>query len=319
MTTNLAKTWTKYDDNLNDSSLTLVEDQNREMLLRIKNRLVSSCGAVVVSSSDGTTADASDNWSVYTDLVFNTSGSAHSWIVLQFDSIHSGYQICIDCNETAVTTEQCTALMSGAAGFTGGTTTNRPTATDEITLINGTYWGGWTIADSSSSRRAWSLITSSDNTVVFVLTHFTNSPLGFWIFAKPAGAPAGNSTPGIAYMIGQSGPTVSNLRGSGNTKMLVDGQETGLVFSSSYADIDFLSSTQDNRCSVDISNNGMMFGHSLISTNVSRAGAYGYIPDLYWVNTAMVDYMHLYQSDGTSVGWCVYVDFAIPTPSIVER
>lgn len=79
----------------------------------------------VVGSSDGTTAgmDATDRWIAYTNLVWNNSGSAHSWIVLQNTTL--GYQVCIDC-VNSVTTNLSLAATEIAQPFTGGSTLVRP-------------------------------------------------------------------------------------------------------------------------------------------------------------------------------------------------
>lgn len=322
MAIDLVKSWVKYDDNLLDSSLTNVDDQNREVLYRIKNRLITSCGVTVVSSSDSVTSSASDNWSDYTDVVFATAGNAHSWIVLSFSSIETNYQLCIDCSETSTTTEQFSVYLSVSSGFTGGSITARPTATDEITVVNSSGWGVPNAADTLAAKRAWSVICSSDNSSVFVLFHYSNQPYGIWLLSKASNTPSGHSTDGIALIRGgsiSSIPTVSILRNAANISCSVDGQSSPMYVTSSYANVDILSTSYFNRFGIDSSNQILMFGHSLVSSNVSRSGSYGYVPDLYWVNPSHVDYLHIYQSNGTSVGWVIFGDMAIPTPSIVSR
>jgi len=94
----------------------------------------------VVSSSDSVTADASDNWTATTNLVWNTG--AHSWIVLQQGA--GGGQLCIDLGHAPSLAERAYFRWSAGGNFTGGTTTARPTATDEIDAHNttGNYIAG---------------------------------------------------------------------------------------------------------------------------------------------------------------------------------
>lgn len=86
----------------------------------------------VVSSSDSVTADATDNWSATTDLVWASGASAHSWIVLQQGA--GGGQLCIDLNYAVSNVEKAEFRWSAGGNFTGGTVNARPTATDEIDI-----------------------------------------------------------------------------------------------------------------------------------------------------------------------------------------
>lgn len=87
---------------------------------------VSSCDSVATSS-------VTNLWDSSTDLVWNAEGSAHSWIILRhhdFFGEGNPLYMLINCNPNA--TQNATIMMSfSRAGYTGGTTTARPTATDE--------------------------------------------------------------------------------------------------------------------------------------------------------------------------------------------
>jgi len=94
---------------------------------------------LVSRSSDSVTADGSDNWGAYTNVVFNSAGIAHSWIVLKQPGT-KGYEICIDCSN-GTSANYFTMFWSPSGGFnagaggTDGTTTARPTASDEIAIF----------------------------------------------------------------------------------------------------------------------------------------------------------------------------------------
>lgn len=83
----------------------------------------------VVSSSNGTVAGVGDNWASDADANTGVSSTgARSWIVLQNAS---GMQILIDY-VTGGNADTAQFRMSPRGLFIGGTTTARPTATDEI-------------------------------------------------------------------------------------------------------------------------------------------------------------------------------------------
>lgn len=121
----------------------------------------------VVSSSDGAgTASAADNWADASDVVFHNAANNHSWLVLQNDNIASGFQICVDCNRNSGGAQTVTRLyVSEGAGFTGGTATDRPTATDEVEPAASAGAGDfeWTAAANLASTPAYLHMAASDD------------------------------------------------------------------------------------------------------------------------------------------------------------
>lgn len=87
---------------------------------------VSSCDSVSTSSS-------TNLWDSAGDLVWNAEASAHSWIVLRspnfFGASNPLYMLLV-CGPNG-TINATLAVIFSRVGFTGGTTTARPTATDE--------------------------------------------------------------------------------------------------------------------------------------------------------------------------------------------
>lgn len=84
----------------------------------------------VVGSSNGSAAgmDAVDRWGSSfsaANVVRNSNGNAHSWIVLR--NAANGYDLCIDCNSPGNGLGAITAVKT-SQGFTGGSTTSRPQA-----------------------------------------------------------------------------------------------------------------------------------------------------------------------------------------------
>ncbi len=116
---------------------------NRLLLLKIKNSFLSfgSSPWTVVGSSNSVAAglDAVDRWAAASNIVFNSAGNAHSWIVLKQTGLGSNFQILLDCNNTD--TASLTVLMSMSAGFSGGSITAAPTAADSITVRSQSAYG----------------------------------------------------------------------------------------------------------------------------------------------------------------------------------
>ena len=310
MGTDLVKSYTRYDFGLSDLSISAIDDQNRDIMYQIKDNLVTNCGGVVVSSSDSSTADATDNWSTSTDLVWNTG--AHSWIVIQFDSITTGVQLCIDLSRAYSSSETGTILIS-ADGFTGGTTTNRPTASDEAAVVTDSNWGG---SNFASLTKQYSIIKTTDNTIIYIIGFVNGGPTCFWLLGKAVNGPTLHDTPMFAYVTNIA-PLSSSISSGAYFRTIIDSEPASCYVLRPYSGIDPIASGGYYTSGFDIEGNIMMWSHSFISSSPSRPGSYGYFPDLYWVNTTHSDLQYIYQSDGSTLGWIVYGDFALPCGSTI--
>ena len=126
---------------------------HRQALLLLKAAITGFASSpwTLVSSSNGTTASNADNWgATASNLNWANAGSAHSWIVFQQDGMKSGVQLCFDLVTTS--TQNITIAFSPSVGFTGGTTTARPTASDESVLISATTWIGGRTSNFSKAH-----------------------------------------------------------------------------------------------------------------------------------------------------------------------
>lgn len=157
----------------------------------------------VVSSSNSIVANTSDNWNSVADLIGATNGNAHSWIVLKQTGIATNFQICLDFNETF---NSGSIIVSENAGFTGGSTTNRPTATDEQVLINAAaVWG-----DSTNAQAQLDVWMASDGSQTRVAYFRGGFALSFMMFDKPAYPVSGWTRPWYAFArAGYSGGNVN--------------------------------------------------------------------------------------------------------------
>jgi hypothetical protein len=179
---------------------------NRQLLYDIKIALVAGNWSVVSSSGwtgAAFTAGAGDNWGTSTGVNWIVSGE-HGWIVLQNNAISTGFQICLDLNYAETTTEKIDMWVSYASGFTGGTVSARPTATDEWKSLDNVSW-----MSGANSNRGASIFLSSDGECTRFVTSRNTGFLRLWCFEK---FPSPNSAwprPYVAF--GSEIPSHGNL------------------------------------------------------------------------------------------------------------
>lgn len=152
-------------------------------------------------SCDGVTAGAAgdgvDRWAINTDLDWAVSGSAHSWTVLKQTALAGGtLYVCVDLNSASV--NQASVVIS-RAGFTGGTTTNRPTATDEVVVLSVANWG----MSSADAAQNLSVEKSADGKATRLIFVRGGWAVGLWFFEEPSTGLAWTQ-PLFAYAFGTS-------------------------------------------------------------------------------------------------------------------
>jgi hypothetical protein len=112
--------------------------QYREMMWHIFNFILTA-GGVVQSSCNGAGAygnnDSINRWATSANLIWNTAGNNHSWVVIKFINRY----MLIDLSTAS--SFYCTIQFSDSK-FYGGTATARPTSTSSraITTVSGTSW-----------------------------------------------------------------------------------------------------------------------------------------------------------------------------------
>lgn len=123
---------------------------------QLKSFLVSTAGWTVTASSDSSTSSSSDLWSGLSALVFNSEGSAHSWIVIKspvgivagangsYTGDQSRLWVCIFCGRNDSYQEEVKFSYHREAP-TGGSTTATPTSTNQIIRP---YWANASISNS---------------------------------------------------------------------------------------------------------------------------------------------------------------------------
>ena len=198
------KTWTFPAVNqivgLSGSSLS----DHRHLLRLIKNALLAGVSPWSVAGSSNSVVgafDGVDRWVVDNNLVWDAAGVAHSWIVL---TSTPGPQLCIDCTPLDGTTQgpNLTVVYSWTGAFAGGSNLNRPTAPDEVVLLNGVQWIG-TDSTTPTLQTVFHVIRSDDGEAERIIIHYNNIPVAFWFFDHVPQKPvAGWPTPWVAGVVG---------------------------------------------------------------------------------------------------------------------
>lgn len=181
---------------------------HQTLLLGIKDAMIgfATLPWTVISSSDSAIAGAGDNWTVIGDLVWNTSGNVHSWIVLQQGA--GGGQLCIDLNFSSSQSEKANFFWSAGGNFTGGTTTNRPTATDEINAMGINQTNSYYAANQQTTpaQNVYQVMHSTDGRVDRVIILSGGVAHSVWRFEQLENPRAAHT----------NNPTIVGIQSSGN-------------------------------------------------------------------------------------------------------
>ncbi len=157
--------------------------------------------AGAVLTQDGA-ASPGPHISVANDLNYGVVGTRHSWMVLANTSLATAYQVCFDLSGAG---PGITVVVSPGGLFTGGTMTDRPTATDEkvvsTTFLNRT---------ATNVARKVHLWYSSDHQCTRIMICFGGLVEGFLAFDKAQNPVTGWTNPATCMCL-------YNQAGSANT------------------------------------------------------------------------------------------------------
>jgi hypothetical protein len=171
----------------------------RHVLQGIVAALIASGHWAVRGSSDSTNVNnaGTNLWIDRDDLVPQAAGVAHSWVVLRNTAIGATWDLCVDLN-SASGAYYLTAAVSVAGYAADGTTTARPTATDEVIVANAAE-GAWGNVVSGQILTAL-VLTSTDGqgTRVMILNGSSRAGSAFWFFDRLPSAPSWLTVPWVA-------------------------------------------------------------------------------------------------------------------------
>lgn len=129
------------------------------------------------------------------DVNFNNAGSRHSWIVLRQTGLYTNFEVCLDCSSTSAGSG--VIVFSPSVGFSGGTSTNRPSASDEVYLIGGN--SGNQILPSTNTQRVFHYTQSTDGQCSRLWVYQAGTNVFFWMFDKAKNPCSGWTNPSFAF------------------------------------------------------------------------------------------------------------------------
>ena len=179
---------------------------------------VNSSTDVEIYNPNGVTGDAFNgaiSWSERTNFTFNNttvvnSAGAHSWFVIKSPAALGPYYIILDLN--SATAGVCSISMSKTSP-TGGTTSARPTSTDEVQL------SGWSSINFFNQTPTATIQTrahgglATDGNFHVISSADTASWIGMIMFSIPAETKTGDAYKALMFASGtQSVSLVGNLQ-----------------------------------------------------------------------------------------------------------
>lgn len=190
------------------------DTDHRYALLNIYQTLLGFTNnpfTLVMSSDANTFGTPGPGWSVYTDLDWAQTGN-RSWAVLQRPN--TGGQILFHCyaNNTSTYYYQVMEVtFSPSGGYTGGSLTAAPSATDERTMLSGNYLDPWYFGQGSATRRLsmhYRHSTDGKHTYCFFTSLGRCNQVLF--MTTPEDAPASWTLPHLAAMVPDAGTDAEN-------------------------------------------------------------------------------------------------------------
>lgn len=339
-----SKTWQFSVNNARPTSGTVLTD-SQGLLMALKNGLKGfaqnpwtvrySCN----STTAGVAGDGVDWWSVNNSLVWQTAdtGTARSWIVLRNVD---GCEVLLETRNasTAAGGRGIRVVFSANAGFSGGTTSTRPTATDEVVLVlgantatnSGTYGAGLVSNTTTTYDYVLHMLHSSDGQVtVFVicsgglpsafayfgrveypLTGWTHPYVGMW-YAENANPPSNGMTYESLFA-GAYGETASPRAGArfpaGSYPVFLSSEACNNGSRSA------LTNTRPYGSSVStvnqVSNEWETSGVGVVCLTAGARGKYGRLHDIRWVPSGLTT-GDVAPADG-SRQWAVFGSLILP-------
>ncbi len=269
---------------------------NRALLRAIKDTLKAYATAPWTvryscdSSVAGTAGDGVDRWSTNANLVF--ASGAHSWFVLRNSN---GWEICIDLNNASANGTSISFILSLAANFTGGTTSARPTATDEVVVGSNVSFGG-SNSDVNHRLHVWH---SSDAQVTRIAIAQGGFCTGFWMIDRAANPVSGWTTPVYAFLVG--GQTAANILSLGNVSSAANVKARVTATMDIYLTSEARTTNQLKdvfTAANDLTSEYPFYPIGLASETASHRGRHGTVVDM-WFGLASIPTADTYPADAS--------------------
>jgi hypothetical protein len=283
-----SKTWTKIYRTFASGA-----GSDKTVIRTIKNDLITAGFSHVSSCDSAAVSSSTDLWDSDSDIVWSATTN-HSWIVLSHSGIVSGLQICIDLNYAS---NYITAWASMSSGFSNGTISSRPIASDEIKISEGTSCGWGTPGESYS--RQYNLFYCTDSVRIYT-AHSSTSSYGFWHFDKIQNAPTWLTYPAVLKIGDVSLSALkrsSFVNSSGFSYCSVNGKQILVNFGS----LCLASTAVQDLTSLNSGDYNSEWPTSkviVVSNSISVPGIYGYLADMWQVVDDLADFDY-FPGDGS--------------------
>ena len=298
----LVKTW-QFAVNQTLASTGTLAGNDQQLLYTIKSLLTSFASSpwIVDSSSNAQqpapavftgSAGAGDRWASPADCTRPVIGAEHGWIVLRQPG--TGMQICIDL--PTATNFSITLAVSYAAGFTGGTTTARPTATDEVILLN---VHSYAYNGAAVQFQVHAMQSDDGECTRIQVWRGTTNQCTLWMFEKAQNPVPGWANPLMAFALDQSTAgitgTYAALMGARNFHCKNGAIDfaaacTGEIAPGSFGSVQLAEAAGIGTVANDFSGNWPMFKIGLGSDEAfCQDGHLGNFFDLWWKPTGLTD------------------------------
>lgn len=277
----LEKTW-QFDTNNVDAPGASAYENYQRAVFRIKEILTGFATNpwVVVASSNGVVANATDNWASYTDIVFSGLGTPHSWIVLSQTGM-LGAQLRIACFSPANLATVFT--LSPAAIYSGFTsTTTPPAAADEIVPGAGTWFGSFAAPFQSVIHG----MQSTDGQCTRIIFCSGGASQGFLSLERIHSPVTGMTNPICGMVRGENGTPVTTV-GNLNVNNYFKGVDAGTPINLSLSMESGYNATMSALFYQNqISNEWHLANAGFVSNTLPKTGRHGRIADAWFGSSA---------------------------------
>jgi len=302
------RSWQFNVNNIMDSSTATT--QARATLRAIKNMMsgtggvgtwtdmtgstITPTGSWIVSASSNsvTTSIGTDLWAADSNLVGNSAGSAHSWIVLQQTAISPTYQVLIDMQSTnhfQIVVRTSHTGFGVANGGTDGSITAAPTALNSNLLAGALV--DWGSPNATTAPTRLHMMRSTDGKATRILLGRGGRLVGFWMFEQASSSISGWNTMGVARMATGDPlqiPTTETLTADilGGSALLFSGDVSGSFASRMTSEVNpsigsqLVVQTQISANSLDLLYPMLPIG--IYSVAANHVGRYGSIVDMWY-------------------------------------
>lgn len=307
------KTWS-IDPCNRETAATLLEAMG-DCLLGIKNALKLMSGVSVKGSCNGVTGamDGVDRWVASSDVQtrFNGTAGAQSWIVLDLANM-GGVELLMTYN--AASQQGFSFYFSPGGNYVvAGTSSHKPTATDEVTI----QAGGSIMTTSGTADRLWTTWVSSDGAALMfaiaeagAFTSFVALQQVTNRISTPAWLVGGVVGFSIGTQVGHTG--LFSVWGTTRPVCRINpgaAVNVGAFFGTEGAKVGLAPSQYTNVAELQGSGHNL-FPVSIWSETATVRGAVGTFIDIWCGNTAAND-GDTYPNDATRL-WMQISDFVVP-------